>query len=206
MQPCMLGSVYNWTSLSVVERGGLCTLYMWPPWRVGGGTEEVPQRSVALNCLVNYLRSQPDHVIHVIHMAWHIVLWLWLMNLQGSLGIMLCLHVSMCMLLTTCPIIIYHRSCSSTSNVLLPCAHVQGVKYCICGNFHQEKIFANFAICSHWQNLYHANFLSCVNDYIEDLATFTALAKIYSIKYFCNTKVSGLGEVHVCCCHCCCCP
>ena len=41
------------------------------------------------------------------------------------------------------------------------------------------------------------NFLSCVNDYIEDMATFTALAKIYSIEYFCNTKVSGLGEIFV---------
>ena len=25
--------------------------------------------------------------------------------------------------------------------------------------------------------------------------TFTALAKIYFTKYFCNTKVSGLGEI-----------
>ena len=38
-------------------------------------------------------------------------------------------------------------------------------------------------------------FLSRVNDYIEDMATFTALVKIYSIKYFCNTKVSGLGKI-----------
>ena len=29
------------------------------------------------------------------------------------------------------------------------------------------------------------------------MATFTTLAKIYSIKYFCNTKVSGLGEIFV---------
>ena len=42
-----------------------------------------------------------------------------------------------------------------------------------------------------------ANFLSCVNDYIEDMATFTTLAKIYSTEYFCNTKVSGLGETFV---------
>ena len=44
---------------------------------------------------------------------------------------------------------------------------------------------------------YHANFLSCVNDYIEDMATFTALVKIYSTKYFCSTKVAGLGEIFV---------
>ena len=43
------------------------------------------------------------------------------------------------------------------------------------------------------------NFLSCVNDYIyiEDMMTFTALAKIYSTKYFCSTKISGLGEIFV---------
>ena len=26
--------------------------------------------------------------------------------------------------------------------------------YCIVGNLRQEKIFANFATCSHWQNFY----------------------------------------------------
>ena len=65
------------------------------------------------------------------------------------------------------------------------------------GNFHQEKIFTHFAICSYWRNFYHTNFLSYINDYIEDMATFTALVKIYSIDYFCNTKVSGLGEIFV---------
>ena len=34
-------------------------------------------------------------------------------------------------------------------------------------------------------------------DYIEDMATFTALAKIYSTEYFCNTKVAVLGEIFV---------
>ena len=29
-----------------------------------------------------------------------------------------------------------------------------------------------------------------VNDYTEDMATFTALVKIYSTEYFCNTKVA----------------
>ena len=55
------------------------------------------------------------------------------------------------------------------------------------------------AICSYWRNFYCANFLFCVNDYIEDMATFTALVKIYSTEYFCNTKVhvAGLGEIFV---------
>ena len=44
---------------------------------------------------------------------------------------------------------------------------------------------------------YPVNFLSCVNDYIEDMVTFTALVKIYSIEYFCNTKVAGVGEIFV---------
>ena len=30
--------------------------------------------------------------------------------------------------------------------------------YHIRGNFRQEKIFINFAICSYWRNFYHANF------------------------------------------------
>ena len=61
-------------------------------------------------------------------------------------------------------------------------------------NFHQEKIFTNFAICSHWRNFYHTNFLSSVNDYIEDKAIFTTLAKICFTEYFCSTKVAGLAK------------
>ena len=43
-----------------------------------------------------------------------------------------------------------------------------------------------------------ANFLSCVNVYnIVDIATSTTLVKIiiYSIEYFCYTKVAGLDEI-----------
>ena len=65
------------------------------------------------------------------------------------------------------------------------------------GNFRQEKIFANFATCSCWRYFLSANFLSRVNDCIEDMVTYTALAKIYSTKYFCNTKVAVLGEIFV---------
>ena len=65
------------------------------------------------------------------------------------------------------------------------------------GNFRQEKFFANFTTCSHWRSFLSTKFFSCVNDYIEDMVTFTALAKIYSIEYFCNTKVTGLGEIFV---------
>ena len=37
-----------------------------------------------------------------------------------------------------------------------------------------------------------------INYYIEDMpVTLTALVKIYSTKYFCNTKVSGPGEIFV---------
>ena len=54
-----------------------------------------------------------------------------------------------------------------------------------------------FTIKSHRQNLSHEFFLSSVNDYIEDMVIFTALAKTYSTEYFCNTKVAGLGEVKI---------
>ena len=47
------------------------------------------------------------------------------------------------------------------------------------------------------ENLYLQNFLPCINDYIEDMATFTALAKIYFTEYFCNTKAARLGEIFV---------
>ena len=39
--------------------------------------------------------------------------------------------------------------------------------------------------------------LSCVDDYIEDMVTFTTLEKIYPTEYFCNTKVAGLDEIFV---------
>ena len=40
--------------------------------------------------------------------------------------------------------------------------------------------------------------LSCVNDYIEDMATFTALAKFIQPNiYFCNAMVAVLGEIFV---------
>ena len=45
-----------------------------------------------------------------------------------------------------------------------------------------------FQFCHHWRNFYHVNFLSCVNDCIEDMATFTALAKIYFTKIFLQYK------------------
>ena len=51
----------------------------------------------------------------------------------------------------------------------------------------------NFTTCSHWQKIFHANFLSCVNDCIEDMVTMSALAKNLSIHQ--NTKVAGLGKI-----------
>ena len=67
--------------------------------------------------------------------------------------------------------------------------------YHIDRNFHQEKNspispFALIGECS------STNFLSCVN-YTEYMATFTALVKKISTKYFCNAKVAGLGELFV---------
>ena len=38
-------------------------------------------------------------------------------------------------------------------------------------------------------------FLSCANNYIDHVATFAVLKKIYSIKYFCNTNEPGLGGI-----------
>ena len=44
--------------------------------------------------------------------------------------------------------------------------------------------------------LFH-EFLSRGKDYIEHMATFTVLVKIYSIEYFYNTEVPGFGETFV---------
>ena len=38
-------------------------------------------------------------------------------------------------------------------------------------------------------------FLSCVKDYIEDMATSTALVKINSTEYFCIRRELGLAKV-----------
>ena len=66
------------------------------------------------------------------------------------------------------------------------------VYYPIAGNFCQEKtpILPPVLI----SEIY---FLSYVNDYIDDMATFTVLEKNYSTKYFCNEKVAGPGEMFV---------
>ena len=64
-------------------------------------------------------------------------------------------------------------------------------------NVCQEKIFANFTTCLCGQNFYPVNSLSHIDDYTEDMTTFTALAKIYSGKYFCNTRVAGIGKIFV---------
>ena len=34
-----------------------------------------------------------------------------------------------------------------------------------------------------------------VNDYIEDMVTFTTLVKFITLKYFCDIKVAELGEI-----------
>ena len=60
------------------------------------------------------------------------------------------------------------------------------LKYRIAENFGQ---FRHLLLLAKFVSV---NFLSCVNDYIEDMAIFTALAKIYSTEYFCNTKELGL--------------
>ena len=64
-------------------------------------------------------------------------------------------------------------------------------------NIHHEEIFADFTTCLYGRNFYPVNFLSRIDDYTEDMAIFTALAKIYSSEYFCNARVAGIGEVFV---------
>ena len=46
------------------------------------------------------------------------------------------------------------------------------------------------------QNLFR-KFLSCVNHYIQHMATFIMSAKFYFTEYFCNTRVAGLAKIFV---------
>ena len=45
------------------------------------------------------------------------------------------------------------------------------------------------------ENLLIHDFFSCVNNYIEDVATFTVLVKINLVKYLYNSKVTSIGEI-----------
>ena len=56
----------------------------------------------------------------------------------------------------------------STQTIIVTCRRA--------GNFHDEKI-NQFRTCSRWQEFLTVNSFSCVNDYIDVMATFTALAK-----------------------------
>ena len=61
-------------------------------------------------------------------------------------------------------------------------------------NFHQFRHLLLLA------KVLSTNFLSCVNGYMEDMATFTTLVKIYSIKYFCfllSYTVQVCIDIHI---------
>lgn len=62
-----------------------------------------------------------------------------------------------------------------------------------------EKIFANFATYSHWRKFYHSTSLPSVNDCMEDMVTFTTLAKFIppNVSNISNTKIARLGEIFV---------
>ena len=85
---------------------------------------------------------------------------------------------------------------SSTHRVNILQQLIKMSMYCICRNFRQETIFANFATHSHWRKFLHTNLLSCIKDYIDDMATFNyRIGEFFSTNFFCNTKVAGLGEI-----------
>ena len=113
------------------------------------------------------------------------------------------IYVVICICAVLCLLMERHKIkmlCWIKSTVTIYCVYPKLMSYnyaftCIhCKNIHQEKIFANFVTYSRWQNFIH-ELLSCANDHIEDMVTFTALLKIYSAEYFCNTKVAGLGKI-----------
>ena len=80
---------------------------------------------------------------------------------------------------------------SSTHRVNILQQLIKMSMYCICRNFRQETIFANFATHSHWRKFLHANLLSCIKDYIDDVATFNLPHwQIFFHKFFLQYKGS----------------
>ena len=67
-------------------------------------------------------------------------------------------------------------ACGLTSYWLCACAVGKGGHYCRAGNFHQEKIFANFATCFHWQKIHPQSFSPVLIMMIWQ-PLFTALVK-----------------------------
>ena len=59
--------------------------------------------------------------------------------------------------------------------------------------FTKRKCFSNFT--TYLLSLMKFLIREFFDDYIEDMVTFTALAKVYFAEYFCNTKVAGFGEI-----------
>ena len=48
-----------------------------------------------------------------------------------------------------------------------------------------------------WARFFPTKVLFHVNDYREPMVIFTAWTKLYSIKYFCDVRVAGLGKIFV---------
>ena len=71
---------------------------------------------------------------------------------------------------------------------------MHSTRYRIGGKFYQEKIFANFADFSRWRNFIHDFFVLCY-DYIEDMVTFTALAKLIPSSISATQRYLGLAKL-----------
>ena len=51
-----------------------------------------------------------------------------------------------------------------------------------------HSVFSVYRVARNFRQFHHLLLLSLVDDYIEDMATFNVLAKIYSTEFFCNTR------------------
>ena len=79
-------------------------------------------------------------------------------------------------------VIIHPTTAQCAQKLLIPC-----VEFSPGENFHTFRHPLSLV------KLYHVNFYHGK----QDMATFTVLAKILSIKFFCNTKIPGLGEIFI---------
>jgi hypothetical protein len=61
-----------------------------------------------------------------------------------------------------------------------------------------NPVLANFAISSHWGIFYLTNsLLFCVNDYIKDMATLSAIQRYMHVANSCPRKLLAMGKLHV---------
>ena len=70
-------------------------------------------------------------------------------------------------------------------------------RYTVCGDFHQKKIFANFATCSHWQSFITLTFRPLLIIAWRPLPYYWHSTKCFYMCTFCPAKIFTCTVLHV---------